>query len=148
MAGTDAAADAKAAKAAPAKRPAKAPSPKAAKAGAAPVKKAAKASPAKAADKAAAAQQADSKTRAVAKTEKGKAKKPRLTRDSFTMPDDEYAMLANIKHACLKAGFEVKKSQLLRIGIGMVHALDMASLRKRIDALTPLKPGRPKSSKA
>ncbi len=69
--------------------------------------------------------------------------RPRLVRDSFTMPEQEYAVLATVKQACLKAGFEVKKSELLRIGVALLGQLDMASLRAVLDSLPQLKTGRP-----
>jgi hypothetical protein len=64
-------------------------------------------------------------------------------RDSFTMPEDEYAVFGAVKQACLKAGFEVKKSELLRIGVALLGQLDMAALRVVLDRLPLLKTGRP-----
>lgn len=72
-----------------------------------------------------------------------KIKKPKLVRDSFTMPEAEYAALGEVKKACLKAGFEVKKSELLRIGVALVRKMALAVLKQEVGALTPLKPGRP-----
>ncbi|QNA99540.1 hypothetical protein [Massilia sp. Se16.2.3] len=69
--------------------------------------------------------------------------RPALVRDSFTMPEGEYAVLAAVKGACLKAGFEVKKSELLRIGVAPVGRLDLATLRQVLDSLPQLKTGRP-----
>ncbi|WP_379744480.1 hypothetical protein [Massilia sp. GCM10023247] len=69
--------------------------------------------------------------------------RPALVRDSFTMPEEEYAVLAAVKQACLKAGVEVKKSELLRIGVALVGRLDMATLRQVLDSLPQLKTGRP-----
>jgi hypothetical protein len=69
--------------------------------------------------------------------------RPHLVRDSFTMPEQEYAVLATVKQACLKAGFEVKKSELLRIGVALLGQLDTASLRAVLDGLPQLKTGRP-----
>jgi hypothetical protein len=71
------------------------------------------------------------------------AARPHLVRDSFTMPEQEYAVLATVKQACLKAGFEVKKSELLRIGVALLGQLDTASLRAVLDGLPQLKTGRP-----
>lgn len=71
--------------------------------------------------------------------------RPALVRDSFTMPEQEYVVLADVKQACLKAGFEVKKSELLRIGVALVGRLDMATLRQVLDGLPQLKTGRPPS---
>ena len=75
-----------------------------------------------------------------------KAHKPKLVRDSFTMPEGEYAVLNQVKKACLKAGFDIKKSELLRIGVAAVSQLDMATLQQVLSELPQLKTGRPKKS--
>ncbi|MGO4478103.1 hypothetical protein AB4Z32_17795 [Massilia sp. 2TAF26] len=69
--------------------------------------------------------------------------RPTLVRDSFTMPEQEYAVLGAVKQACLKAGFEVKKSELLRIGVALLGQLDVTSLRAVLSGLPQLKTGRP-----
>jgi hypothetical protein len=69
--------------------------------------------------------------------------RPTLVRDSFTMPEHEYAILGAVKQACLKAGFEVKKSELLRIGVALLGQLDTAALRAVLASLPQLKTGRP-----
>ena len=69
--------------------------------------------------------------------------RPKLVRDSFTMPEQEYAVLGAVKQACLKAGFEVKKSELLRIGVALLGQLDIAALRAVLGSLPQLKTGRP-----
>jgi len=69
--------------------------------------------------------------------------RPHLVRDSFTMPEQEYAVLGAVKQACLKAGFEVRKSELLRIGVALLGQLDTKSLRAVLDSLPQLKTGRP-----
>ncbi|NHZ87878.1 hypothetical protein F2P45_02355 [Massilia sp. CCM 8733] len=74
-----------------------------------------------------------------------KARKAKLVRDSFTMPEQEYAVLGQVKKACLKAGFEIKKSELLRIGVALISDLDIATLQKVLSSLPQLKTGRPKS---
>ena len=74
-------------------------------------------------------------------------KKPKLVRDSFTMPEDEYRVLGEVKKACIKAGFEVKKSELLRVGVAMIQKMDLPSLKGMLATLPPLKAGRPKREK-
>ncbi|WP_304941539.1 MULTISPECIES: hypothetical protein [Undibacterium] len=76
-----------------------------------------------------------------------KIKKPKLVRDSFTMPEAEYAVLGDVKKACLAAGVEVKKSQLLRIGLELLKKTEMTQLKAMIAALPALKAGRPKLAK-
>ena len=78
------------------------------------------------------------------KKDKHKAKKPKLVRDSFTMPEDEYAALGEMKKACIKAGLAVKKSELLRVAVSMLRKMDMAQLQQALDDLTPVKAGRPR----
>src|SRR5471030_389677 len=68
----------------------------------------------------------------------------KLVRDSFTMPEQEYAVLGQVKKACLKAGFEIKKSELLRIGVALISQIDLATLQNVLAALPQLKTGRPK----
>ena len=69
--------------------------------------------------------------------------RPALVRDSFTMPEAEYAVLLDVKQACLRAGIDVKKSELLRIGVALLGQLDVATLHSVLAALPQLKTGRP-----
>ena len=69
--------------------------------------------------------------------------RPLLVRDSFTMPEQEYAVLAEVKSACLRAGIEVKKSELLRVGVALLGQVDTATLKAVLAALPQLKTGRP-----
>src|SRR5471032_2128865 len=105
---------------------------------AAPVTKAA----AKPATKAAAAKTAAKPAEKTAETKNKDSDK--LVRDSFTMPEQEYAVLGQVKKACLKAGFEIKKSELLRIGVALISQIDLATLQNVLAALPQLKTGRPK----
>ena len=75
-----------------------------------------------------------------------KAKKARLVRDSFTMPEHEYEVIGQVKKSCLKAGFEIKKSELLRIGVALISQLDLATLQNVLASLPQLKTGRPKKA--
>jgi hypothetical protein len=112
------------------------------------VKTAAVKPPAKAAKKAAppppkAARKGPAKP-APAEAVREKAKKARLVRDSFTMPEHEYEVIGQVKKSCLKAGFEIKKSELLRIGVALISQLDLATLQNVLASLPQLKTGRPK----
>lgn len=69
--------------------------------------------------------------------------RPVLVRDSFTLPEQEYAVLLEVKQACLRAGVDVKKSELLRIGVALLGQLDVATLQGVLAALPQLKTGRP-----
>lgn len=73
------------------------------------------------------------------------AKKPKLkvVRDSFTMPQSEYQKIAEIKEICLKAGLQVKKSEVLRAGVIALGAMDEAALKRTLSGLDKIKTGRP-----
>ena len=86
-------------------------------------------------------------TKLISVVAKEKIKKEKLVRDSFTMPESEYAALGLVKKACIGAGVEVKKSQLLRIGLLLLSRTDVNSLKTLITNLAPLKAGRPKKDK-
>lgn len=79
--------------------------------------------------------------------QKEKNKKPKLVRDSFTMPEAEYAVLGDVKKACLKAGIDVKKSELLRVGVALLRQIELDRLKEILAGLPALKAGRPKKSK-
>ena len=79
--------------------------------------------------------------------QKVKVKKAKLVRDSFTMPEDEYQVLSDVKKACLKAGLAVKKSELLRVGVALLRDLDNAKLKAAIAGLPLVKAGRPQKDK-
>jgi len=114
----------------------------AAKPAPAPAPKAAPAAKPAAAPKAAEPVKAEKKSEKIEKAPK--AKKVKQVRDSFTMPENEYAVLAQVKKSCLKAGVEIKKSDLLRIGVSLIKNLKIAELKDILGGLTPLKVGRPK----
>lgn len=76
-----------------------------------------------------------------------KSKKPKLVRDSFTMPAQEYAVLGKVKKACHTGGIVIKKSELLRIGVAQLAAMNLKNLKAAQAALTPLRAGRPKKQK-
>ncbi|MDO8300821.1 MAG: hypothetical protein Q7T64_14090 [Lacisediminimonas sp.] len=71
----------------------------------------------------------------------------KVVRDSFTMPETEYAVLAEVKKACLSRGFQVKKSELLRVGVALIRTLDAGALKSWVESLPPLKLGRPSKEK-
>ena len=90
--------------------------------------------------------QQDAEKPSVVTAPRTKPRKPKLVRDSFTMPEKEYAVLGEVKEACLAAGISVKKSELLRVGVALVGALGMGALKAHVGSLVPLKSGRPKQS--
>jgi hypothetical protein len=72
-----------------------------------------------------------------------KPKKVKMVRDSYTMPENDYARLADLKKKCLKAGVHVKKSELLRAGLIVLAKLPIATLQKTVGQLEKIKTGRP-----
>ena len=67
----------------------------------------------------------------------------KVVRDSFTMPQGEYAKIAEIKAICLKAKMHVKKSEVLRAGLIKLAELNAAQLKQALASLEKIKTGRP-----
>ncbi|WP_287804537.1 hypothetical protein [Diaphorobacter sp.] len=76
-----------------------------------------------------------------------KAKKPKLVRDSFTIPKDEYAVIETLKERTARLSTPAKKSELLRAGLKVLSQLDDATLQKAMQSIPAIKTGRPKSDK-
>jgi hypothetical protein len=72
-----------------------------------------------------------------------KLKKPKLIRDSFTMPESEYAAIAALKKRCLDLGVAAKKSEVLRAAVAGLAKLNDAKVVAAIQSLAAIKTGRP-----
>jgi hypothetical protein len=72
-----------------------------------------------------------------------KPKKAKLVRDSFTMPESEYNLIAEVKKRCLACGKLVKKSEVLRAAIIAFAAQPDARIDAALQALEIIKTGRP-----
>lgn len=70
--------------------------------------------------------------------------KRKPVRDSFTMPPADHALIAQVKERALRLEHPVKKSEVLRAGLKALAAMDDFALRAVLQAVPPLKTGRPK----
>jgi hypothetical protein len=77
-----------------------------------------------------------------------KVKKPKMVRDSLTMPKPEYAVLDALKLRGAKLASPVKKTELIRAGIKALAAMSDAAFLSAIKAVPSLKTGRPANAKA
>jgi hypothetical protein len=76
-----------------------------------------------------------------------KAKKPKMVRDSFTIPKPEYDVLNVLKLRAAKLGNPVKKTELIRAGVKAIAALSDAAFKQALLAVPSLKTGRPAKAK-
>jgi hypothetical protein len=76
-------------------------------------------------------------------TKPGKAKKIKLVRHSFSMPETEYAQFAVLKKRVADFGGKVKRSELVRAGIAVLSALDNVELTAAMARVERIKAGRP-----
>jgi hypothetical protein len=79
------------------------------------------------------------------KTDK-QAKKPKLVRDSFTIPKAEYAVLDELKQRLNILSKPSKKSEVLRAGIKLLAGLNDTGLVSALAAVPAVKTGRPNKS--
>ena len=77
-----------------------------------------------------------------------KLKKPKMVRDSFTFPKDEYGVLESLKMRAAKLGSPAKKTELLRAGIKAIAAMHDAAFIATLKSVPSLKTGRPAKPKA
>lgn len=68
----------------------------------------------------------------------------KLVRDSFTMPAADFALIDTLKARALDGKRHAKKSELLRAGLRTLAELTSVQLIAALDALAPVKTGRPK----
>ena len=104
-----------------------------------------------AASKPAAAPRVAEKKPLVAVTQATKIKKPKkadskvkVVRDSFAMPQSDYAKIGELKALCLKSGMKVKKSELLRAGLHALGKLTASQLKQALSGVEAIKTGHPK----
>lgn len=83
----------------------------------------------------------------VAKPEKAakpaKPRKQKLVRDSYAMPDSEYARIGELKKRLAGLSLDYKKSEILRAGIALMAALNDAELTAVMGRVERIKTGRP-----
>lgn len=79
-----------------------------------------------------------------AKVEKiSKLKKPKLVRDSFTIPKAEYTVLDDLKQRATQLASPVKKSELIRAGVKALAAMSDSAFLAILKAVPTIKTGRP-----
>lgn len=83
---------------------------------------------------------------------KGKSKdksqklRPKVVRDSFTMPEQDYNKLKELKARYLANGVSVKKGELLRAGLHALEQMGLQQLLAIIKNVEQVKTGRPRQN--
>jgi len=72
-----------------------------------------------------------------------KAKKPKLVRDSFTIPKNEYVAIEALKLRAAKLGRPAKKSEVLRAGVMALAGMGDAAFLASLTSVPAVKTGRP-----
>jgi len=75
-----------------------------------------------------------------------KPRKPKLVRDSFTIPKAEYGAIDRLQTRATQAGRPAKKSELLRAGLMALEALGDPAFLAALKAVPAIKTGRPAKS--
>jgi hypothetical protein len=76
-----------------------------------------------------------------------KPKKPKLVRDSFTIPKAEYGVLEELKQRAENLARPVKKSELIRASIKVLASLSGAAFLTALNQVPTIKTGRPAGKK-
>jgi hypothetical protein len=80
------------------------------------------------------ADQPKAKARA-ASPKDARPRKPKIVRDSFSIPKDEYAVLEELKARAARLGRPAKKSEVVRAGVRALAALGDAAFLASVGAL-------------
>ena len=67
-----------------------------------------------------------------------------VVRDSFTMPEYDYALIAEIQKRCLGKGLPMTKGEVLRAGLRALDSLSDTALHGLAGKVEKIKTGRPK----
>jgi hypothetical protein len=67
----------------------------------------------------------------------------KVIRDSFTMPSRDYKKITQLREKCLKAGHSATKSEILRAGLHALEGMSIEDLRRVVQSVEKVKPGRP-----
>lgn len=82
-------------------------------------------------------------SRSAKSADKPSTKKPKLIRDSFSIPKSEFAAIDALKTRAIALGTSVKKSELLRAGLMALQAMGDSAFKTALAAVPTLKTGRP-----
>lgn len=80
------------------------------------------------------------------KKDKVKDAKIKIVRDSFTMPEADFALIDRIKLRAIEWRQPVKKSEVLRAALQALNALPDARVKALLSGLADIKKGRPKKA--
>ena len=80
-------------------------------------------------------------------SKKPKPSKPKVIRDSFSLPKDDYKLIKDLQKRCLGLAQSVSKSELVRAGLHALVKMPDAELVKALGNLQKVKTGRPSGQK-
>jgi hypothetical protein len=70
-----------------------------------------------------------------------------VVRDTFTFPEDDYGLIAEIQDRCLRSATMINKSEIVRAGLKALSMMSDVELMEIVGGLTKVKPGRPARGK-
>lgn len=68
---------------------------------------------------------------------------PKVVRDSFTMPEADYALIGELRARLLRCGVASTKAEMLRAGLQLLAALSEEELQEAVAGLAKVRTGRP-----
>lgn len=68
---------------------------------------------------------------------------PKVVRDSFTMPEGDYGLIATLRERLLRQGVASTKAEVLRAALRLLAASEDAAVVEAVSSLVKVKTGRP-----
>lgn len=75
---------------------------------------------------------------------KPKPVRPKVIRDSFTLPENDYRLITKIKQECMRSGIDTNKSEIVRAGLKVLADMNRRELQEAFATVDKIKTGRPK----
>lgn len=72
------------------------------------------------------------------------AKPKKVIRDTFSMPEDDYGIIAHLRHECMLLGIAMNKGEILRAGLHALNTMSSQELKESALSVEKIKTGRPK----
>lgn len=70
--------------------------------------------------------------------------RPKVIRDTFSFPEHDYQLIAQIQARCLQSHVVTNKSEILRAGLKALAGMSDTRLARAVQAVERVKTGRPK----
>ena len=71
----------------------------------------------------------------------------KVIRDAFSLPQNDYDLIAKLRQKCLIQGIPMNKGEILRAGLRLLNNMTASDLKEAAQSVEKIKTGRPSTKK-